>query len=578
MWLEIKTRERHIVNIRTAILLSFLLGIAAPETHAQAVKHKVAEDAPPPPLMYHGLIPGRDTMPTVRKVLGEPEQQSRFYSYKMYYPAEGRPGMWDVVHMHGNSPDAGLANIDAASIPEGYESEVKIRATLGEPEYKLRMPSWTLLDYSEQGLRFTTTAQGKTSGVAYVPHGFRRVPKGERSFVDLSHLRQGEQHKSRESGAVNGLTVGVAEVDITPQEKDWLGHPYTVHDPLSARIAVFANDELSVALVGADLFGFGYFEGNVIREAAKADGIDHTIIGSSHNHAAPDTLGVYGHYPADYIEYIQKQIGDGISAAAENAQPVKAFRTASKELPMDGARVMNLFRNARNPGVMDPTISILQATGNDGNPITTIVNFACHVESLEKGARDISADFPGYMCEQIKRDGGGQPVFLNGAVGGMISGDNPGRTYEYSEEMGLAIAAHVKELARIAHAPAQFEFSAERRELQIPLTNAAFIEKYAESPRGLYRGRVETDMTLVRLGEAQLLTLPGELLPEVSFEILEHMDGFPRMLVGLGNDQLGYFVPPYDFRDDYYEETASAGPAAATQVRDMALRMLGGDR
>ena len=49
------------------------------------------------------------------------------------------------------------------------------------------------------------------------------------------------------------------------------------------------------------------------------------------------------------------------------------------------------------------------------------------------------------------------------------------------------------------------------------------------------------------------------------------------MLVGLANDQLGYMVPPYDFRDDYYEESMSQGPAAATQVRDMAVRMLKDD-
>src|SRR5690606_6868589 len=92
--------------------------------------------------------------------------------------------------------------------------------------------------------------------------------------------------------------------------------------------------------------------------------------------------------------------------------------------------------------------------------------------------------------------------------------------------------------------------------------------------RTLARGRMTTDMIYVRLADAQFVTLPGELLPEVSYEILEQMDGFPRMLLGLANDQIGYMVPPYDFRDDYYEDTMSQGPAAATQVRDMALRML----
>jgi hypothetical protein len=551
---------------------------AVPEASAQAVKHKVPGDAPPPKLMYHGLVPGRDTMPAVREALGEPEKQSRFYNYKMYYPAEGRPGKWDVVHMHGNTPDAGLANIDAASIPVGYETEAKIRASLGEPEYELRMPTWKLLDYSTEGVRFSLTPEGETHGVAYVPHGFPRVPEGERDLVDLTHLREGAQPKPDGAAALDGLKVGVAEVDVTPQGDDWLGHPYEVHDPLLARIAVFSDGGLTVALVGADLFGFGFYEGGIIRKAAEDLGVDHTIIGSSHNHAAGDTLGVYGHYPTEFVAYIQKQITDGIGSALESMQPVASFRTASRELPMDGARVMNLFRNARNPGVLDPTISILQAIGEDGEPITTIVNFACHVESLEKGPREISADFPGYMCEQMKRDGLGQPVFLNGAVGGMISGDNLGRTFESSEQMGLELAAIVNDMQSIAQPPAEFEFTAERRDVHIPLTNQNFIGRYEESPRGLYRGRMITDMTFVTLGEAQLITLPGEVLPEVSFEILEHMTGFPRVLIGLGNDQIGYFVPPYDFRNDYYEETVSPGPAAAVQVRDMAIRMLGGKR
>ena len=54
------------------------------------------------------------------------------------------------------------------------------------------------------------------------------------------------------------------------------------------------------------------------------------------------------------------------------------------------------------------------------------------------------------------------------------------------------------------------------------------------------------------------------------------MDGFPRMLVGLGNDQLGYMVPIYDFRDGFYEERTSVGPGTASEVRDTAIRMITG--
>jgi hypothetical protein len=559
-------------------LPSFVLALTiwAPShvAFAQAVKGSLAPDAPPAAVSYHGLVPGLDTMDKVKAALGEPAYAGKWYNFKMYYPAKDRPGLIDVVHMHGDKPESQLAEIEAASVPEGFATEAEIRAELGGPEYELRMATWRMLDYTSRGVRFALDPDGTTIGVAYLPQRAPRVPPGERTLMDLTHLREGPQPAPARPASLRGLQAGAAEVDITPAGEDWLGHRYTVVTPLKSRIVVFSDGELTVALVGADLFGVGFTDNLAIRDRAKALGVDHTIVASSHNHASGDTIGVYGHYPTEYIKHIQDQTVAGIEQALVTMQPVKELRAASRELPMDGIRVQGLFRNARNPGVLDPTVSTLQAIGADGKPIAVIVHFACHVESLEKGPREVSADFPGYMCDQMKTDGLGQPIFLNGAVGGMVSGDNPARTHESSREMGLQLAAIVRELVTSGVQPAEFAFQADRRPLHIPGSNQDFIARYKSGARELVRGRIVTDMTYVRLGEAQFVTLPGELLPEVSFEILERMDGYPRMLLGLANDQIGYMVPPYDFRDDYYEETMSQGPATAIQVRDMALRML----
>ncbi len=56
------------------------------------------------------------------------------------------------------------------------------------------------------------------------------------------------------------------------------------------------------------------------------------------------------------------------------------------------------------------------------------------------------------------------------------------------------------------------------------------------------------------------------LSKKVSFEILKEMQGFPRILVGLANDQLGYIITEYDFRPDSYEETMSPGKATTPAV------------
>lgn len=562
-------------GLLSAVLFIFCMS-GGSAVHAQAVKGKVAADAPPPVLMYHGLVPGRDNGEKAISVLGKPEFEAAWYDYKLYYPTKGRPGLTDTVHMHGSKPSDLLANIESASVPEGYETEAAIRAKLGEPEFHLKMATWQMLDYSEKGLRFGLSPEGKTIGVAYFPHGKVRVPPGERKFIDLSGLRQGPQPKPASPASPNGLKVGVSEIVFSPTGADWLHHPYKIATDLKARTAVFSDGKVTVALCGADLFGMGWDQINVMREAVKKIGVDHLVVGMAHDHEAGDTIGVYGFFPADYVAYIQKQIIAGVTEAYKNMKPVAEVRTASKEMPMDGMRVQYLIRNARNSGILDPTISIIQPIGQDGKPIATIVNYACHVESVKSGAQEITADFPGYMCEQMKADGLGQPIFLNGALGGMVSGDNKERTHESSKETGLKFASIVKDLAKTVQSPATFKFSAERRPVEIPMTNPKFKPLYEGGLRSLHRGRVVTDMIYIQLGEAQIVTLPGELLPEMSYEVLERMTGFPRILVGLANDELGYMIPPYDFRDDEYEETMSQGPATSLIIRDMALRMVQG--
>ena len=580
-------KQRHGTKKLLAPLLSNALlvvavwgvGLWVPVAWGQAVDGDVPDDAPPPALTYHRLVPGLSTANDVRKTLGEPLHEAKWYAWKMLYPAEGRPGLFDSVHTRGKK--GRFANVEAASIPAGYETLQDIYGKLGKPEYELRMPSFTMLDYAEQGVRFVLDKTDQTIGVAYFPHMRRRVHAGARHFLDLRHLRSGPQPPPAQPASLNGLKAGVAEVLITPKAQ-WLDPRYrerfTVHDDLKARCIVFEQGEKTLALVGADLFGMSLTAIQPMIERTAKAGVEDFVLAMSHVHSAPDTIGVYGHFPAEYVQYIQDQVVACVAKAQQNLQPVKQLRAAARELPMDGARVIGYFRNARNPGILDPTVSVLQVIGADDQPLATLVHLACHPEGIEAGPVECSADFPGYLCEQVRRDGGGQPIFLNGALGGMVSGDTKARTHDEAKKMGLGLAAVVKQLAAEAQPPETFRFETATMRVEIPMTNRKFKPLYKVMGRPLVRGRVVTHMKLIRLGECEMVTLPGELLPEVGFEILEHMQGFPHMLIGLANDELGYIVPAYDFRDDEYEESMSQGPAAAPVVRDTAIRLLHGVR
>ena len=122
---------------------------------------------------------------------------------------------------------------------------------------------------------------------------------------------------------------------------------------------------------------------------------------------------------------------------------------------------------------------------------------------------------------------------------------------------------------------------------------------------------ITTEMGVLELGPVRMLTVPGELLPELAVggydgsqmftEMADFIDpnnpnppdvtmapqgpylkqrlGSPyTWLLGLGNDELGYIIPNYDFvlsdslpylseaEGDHYEETNSLGPHMAELV------------
>lgn len=561
------------------LLLVVSLSASGFRLRAQAVGVAPSAGALPRVVSYQGMIPGLTPISELIRRLGEPAYEAGWYDWKMLYKARGKVGQFDAFHLFGGREKGKIGTIEAATVPGGYESADKIRNRLGQPEFELVLPGGQrLLDYSLRGARFTLSASAQTIGVAYFPHGYRRVPDGYRRLLDLGHLRQGPQPRPASPARPN-LLVGAFELDISPAKAAWLKKKYRIHDPLKARCAVFARGELKVAIVGADLFGLLKSEVDPIEARLRKRGVSHLLLAMSHNHAAPDTIGIYGSYPKEYVAYLQGRIVEGVSKALARLSPVKELLVASDDLSLAGARVSGLFRNARNPGLVDPQLAAIQARGQDGSPLVTLVHFACHVEGLEKGPAEISADFPGYLCDEFRKRGGGPAIFLNGAIGGMVSGDTMARSHAQARKAGLRLADEVSRILQFAVPSATAAFDFRRSRLELPVTNPRLLlfEKLNSERQVFSRGRAISELFHLRLGDAELLTMPGELLPELSFELLEKMGGYPRMIVGLCNDELGYIIPAEDFRKGGYEESMSVGPAAGPVVRRRALELLDGE-
>ena len=77
----------------------------------------------------------------------------------------------------------------------------------------------------------------------------------------------------------------------------------------------------------------------------------------------------------------------------------------------------------------------------------------------------------------------------------------------------------------------------------------------------LSRGyNIKTNVNLLNIGTAQILTIPGEALPNIGFYLKRNMNTDQAFLFGLTNDAFGYIITKEDFnsfkRYDYISRTS----------------------
>jgi hypothetical protein len=88
---------------------------------------------------------------------------------------------------------------------------------------------------------------------------------------------------------------------------------------------------------------------------------------------------------------------------------------------------------------------------------------------------------------------------------------------------------------------------------------------------------ITTRINLVNLGDAQILTIPGEALPNIGFYLKRKMRGRHNLLFGLTNDALGYILSEVDFnsfpRYDYVSRT-SLGEKTGSILIEQSLKLV----
>jgi hypothetical protein len=330
---------------------------------------------------------------------------------------------------------------------------------------------------------------------------------------------------------------------------------------------VLEKKDTRVAIVGCDFLGFPKILSDRVREQVKAIPAENILIGVTHTHSAPDMYGFpddQGNFSIDlkYVNWVCEQMAKAINDALGNLQPA-SLRIAT------GEAQDRIAFNYYAPDLYDPRCSVIQAVDQEDKPIVTLVNYAVHPEVLGSEQGICSPDMIGPLYERIEEKTGGMAIFMNGAQGGMVTADvrDPEtgehiQTWEECERIGNLLADEA--LRIIEDAPLQHDprLECHARTFTFPIDSdliRTILEvsplRYEANPDG----SASTQVNLINLGNAQILTIPGEALPNIGYYLKRKMHGEHNLLFGLTNDAFGYILTKVDWnsfeRYDYISRT-----------------------
>ncbi len=335
---------------------------------------------------------------------------------------------------------------------------------------------------------------------------------------------------------------------------------------LQVRALVFEEGSTRVAFVSADFLGFPATLGNRVRAKVKGILPKNILIGATHTHSAPDCYGFpdgKGGTAAEpkYHDRVCDLMAESIHEAIAKLQP------ASLKIQTGEAKGKIAF-NYYAEQLYDPRCHILQALDAKGQPFATLVNYAIHPEVIGSNRGIISPDLIGPLYDRIAEKGGGTGIFMNSAQGGMVTADNRGPngkdigTWAECQRIGHLLADEALRIVSQAQTQQNPKLFCDAFTLSLPVDSplmrqllASFSGNKTKVPQ-----TVETQVNLVNIGNAQILTIPGEALPNIGFYLKRKMKGQHNLLFGLTNDAFGYILTKEDWqsfkRYDYITRTS----------------------
>ncbi len=250
-----------------------------------------------------------------------------------------------------------------------------------------------------------------------------------------------------------------------------------------------------------------------------------------------------------------------------------------------------------------------------GQPVAVIVTYACHAVSLGGQMRLITADFPGVTRRVVEQLAGGTALFIQGAAGNI----NPslmGPDWDHPRRLGHTLGAEAARVALLAQPAKALPLRLARERLLLPALLPPSVEAGRaqlaaleaererlrqadpESTRGrrwwneqrLERVRrglaaleggeplppIPAEVAALRLGDAALVTCPGELFCEIGMAIKRASPFTWTAVAGYTDGAVGYIPTREAYAEGGYEVESACrvNPEAGELVYEASVRLL----
>lgn len=441
------------------------------------------------------------------------------------------------------------------------------------------------------------------------------------------------------------LLAGAARHSLDPPlDLPLVGFVRQTHDAtgygawgLETSAIALEQDGRRVVLCGVDIVGIGEPEISALLErVAQATGADPAGILLNWNHTHLSVVG--GSWggecagPPDperdrrirrFADVIQDRIVSVCALACkrlEPARPVWGVGVADlavnrRERTPDGATILGW--NPEN--LVDTQVTSLQLRRPDESVIATAVNYGCHPVTTGFDMYVYSADFPGPLRDVIRRNTGGEAVFLQGAGGNVLPMVAFTEDEREAEHMGGIIAIEalhslagrfayprrmvrkqersVTRISAYRRVPAEagpVRLEATARHVSFPLLPLPTLESVRAvrdewepqleaavtqgegglariawwhvawaraTERSLLDGTAPTSregrIHAIRIGEGVIVSGPGEVFSEIGMAVKERSPGRPTMYAGFTNGLIAYFFTAAEYAYGGYEADLS---------------------